>query len=221
MGRELTAWGGLALMRRMLQGMKLSEAAKQWDLPQPCSNRGYEPMQIIEQFLVSIWRGANRFDMAWNEQVQGQIYRWLFADDSDIQGWRYGAMVTSLELPALQVWRLYRGRADCENRIKELKADFGLDSFNMAQFWATEAALGMAMLAYNLMSLFRQAAMRSEVHHTLATLHHKVFAIGAFWDPGPENPVLRLAVARRRRKWFEGLWTQAEIDPGLHRFGHA
>lgn len=429
--REITAWGGMALMRRMLQGMKLSEAAKQWDLPQPCSNRGYEPLQIIEQFLVSIWCGANRFahaditrmdgtltrlfgwtrvaghkaimrffnrfDMARNEQVQGQIYRWLFdrlsidrltldvdstvitrnghqqgaargynpskrgrcshhpllafiaetrmvanfwlrpgntssannileflsatlrhlgnktvgllradsgffddavmnflharqiayiisarltqplqqrvvsqcqfwaiapglevgeisyqaagwqasrrivvvrqsvkvraqapgktlnlfADDPDIQGWRYGAMVTSLELPALQVWRLYRGRADCENRIKELKADFGLDSFNMAQFWATEAALGMAMLAYNLMSLFRQAAMRSEVHHTLATLHHKVFAIGAFWDPGPEKNVLRLAVARRRRKWFEGLWTQAEIDPGLHRFGYA
>jgi len=65
--------------------------------------------------------------------------------------------------------RLHRERADCENRIKELKADFGLDSFNMAQFWATEAALGMAMLAYKVMSLFRQAVMRSEVHHTLAT----------------------------------------------------
>jgi hypothetical protein len=36
----------------------------------------------------------------------------------------------------------------CQNRIKELKDDFGLDSFNMDQFWATEAALGMAMLAY-------------------------------------------------------------------------
>ena len=58
----------------------------------------------------------------------------------------------------------------------------------------------MAMLAYNLMSLFRQAGMRSEVRHTLATLHHKAFAIGAFWDPSPEKNVLRLAVARRRRK---------------------
>ena len=83
-----------------------------WDLPQACSNRDYEPLQIIEQFLVSIWCDANRFahaditrmdgtlsrlfgwtrvarhkaikrllnrfDMARNEQVQGQIYRWLF-----------------------------------------------------------------------------------------------------------------------------------------------
>jgi hypothetical protein len=50
----------------------------------------------------------------------------LFADDPDLQGWRYGVMLTDLGLPALEVWRLYRGRADCENRIKELKADFGL-----------------------------------------------------------------------------------------------
>jgi hypothetical protein len=429
--REITAWGGMALMHRMLKSIDLAGASKLWDLPPPGSNRGYEPLQLIEQFLVSIWCGANRFahaditrmdgtltrlfgwtkvaghkaimrffnrfDMGKNEAVQEKVYRWLFdglsidkltldvdstvitrngqqqgaargynpnkrgrnshhpllafiaesrmvanfwlrpgntsssnnileflastlrhlggktvgllradsgffddavmnflsdrkiayiisarltqplqqamvsqckfwviepgleigeisyqgslwkeqrrivvvrqsvkvreqapgktlklfADDPDIQGWRYGALVTSLELPALQVWRLYRGRADCENRIKELKADFGLDSFNMEQFWATEAALGMAMLAYNLMSLFRQAVMRSEVHHTLATLHHKVFAVGAFWDPGAEKNVLRMALARRRRKWFEGLWAQAEIDPSLHKFGHA
>ncbi|MBK6593146.1 MAG: transposase [Burkholderiales bacterium] len=66
----------------------------------------------------------------------------LFADDPDLQGWRYGAMLTDLSIPALEVWRLYRGRADCENRIKELKADFGLDSFVLREFWATEAALG-------------------------------------------------------------------------------
>lgn len=62
----------------------------------------------------------------------------------------------------IQAWRTYRGRADCENRIKELKADFGLDAFNMRDFRATEAALGFAMLAYNLKSLFRQAACAPE-----------------------------------------------------------
>ena len=70
------------------------------------------------------------------------------------------------------------------------------------------------------MSRFRQAVMRADLHHTLARLHHKVFAIGALWDPGTQKSVLRLALARRRRKWFEGLWTQSEIEPGLHRFGH-
>jgi hypothetical protein len=77
-GREITAWGGMALMQRMLKSINLADAAKQWDLPQPGSNRGYEPLQLIEQFLVSIWCGANRFDMGKNEAVQEKIYRWLF-----------------------------------------------------------------------------------------------------------------------------------------------
>ncbi len=136
----------------------------------------------------------------------------LFADDPDLQGWRYGAMATDMGLPAIEIWNLYRGRADCENRIKELKADFGLDSFVLQDFWATEAALGVSMLAYNLMSVFRHAVMRQSVHHTLATLHHKVLAVGAFWENPkvkPEIPTLRLAVARQRRHWFEGLWANA------------
>jgi hypothetical protein len=136
----------------------------------------------------------------------------LFADDPDLQGWRYGAMLTDLSLPAIEVWNLYRGRADCENRIKELKADFGLDSFVLRDFWATEAALGVSMLAYNLMSVFRHTVMRQTVHHTLATLHHKVMAVGAFWENPkvkPKIPTLRLAVARQRRHWFEGLWANA------------
>ncbi len=97
--------------------------------------------------------------------------------------------MTDLSLPAVEAWRLYRGRADCENRIKELKADFGLDSFVLRDFWATEAALGVAMLAYNLMSMFRHAVMRQNVHHTLTTLHHKVLAVGAFWDNPKSNQI--------------------------------
>lgn len=142
----------------------------------------------------------------------------LFADDPDIQGWRYSALVTSLELPMVEVWRSYRGRADCENRIKELKADFGLDAFNLQDFWATEAALGFTMLAYNLMSLFRQAVLRSRVQHTLSTLHGLVLAIGASWHPDATQNRLLLSVPRRKRAWFSGLWDNASspiVFPGL------
>jgi hypothetical protein len=136
----------------------------------------------------------------------------LFKDDEDLMGWRYAAMITDLGLPAIEIWRLYRGRADCENRIKELKYDFGLDSFVMRNFWATEAALSVVMLAYNLMSVFRQAVIRQKSHQTLSTLHHKVLAMGAYWGGGKEEgerPTLNLAVARKRRPWFEGLWANA------------
>ncbi len=65
----------------------------------------------------------------------------------------------NLTLSAADVWRLYRGHGDAENRIKELKYDFGFDSFNMQSFFGTEAVLIFAMLAYNLMALFRQVML--------------------------------------------------------------
>ena len=424
--REVTAWGGLALLKRMLDGMGFRQAVAGWGLPAPGSNRGYDPVQLIEQFIVSIWCGAcrfahaetvrmdgtltrlfgwpkpaghkailrlfGRFDMLANERVQAESYRWffdqisalkqvtldvdstvitrngvqegatrgynpgrrgrashhpllafvaearmvanfwlrpgnahsannvlqflestlhhlgekvvgllradsgffdeavfsmlegqhipyiiaarltqplqrtiyqagwwaletgleltelryraagwsasrrlivvrqsikrreapgknlsLFADDPDIQGWRYGAFVTTLDLPMVEVWRTYRGRADCENRIKELKADFGLDAFNLQDFWATEAALGFAMLAYNLMSLFRQAVMRSRVQHTLSTLHGLVLTIGGSWHKDPSQNRLLLSVPRRKRAWFSGLWANAAAPPVIPR----
>lgn len=427
--REISAWGGLALMKRMLDSLAFREAVGSWGLPPPGSNRGYAPVQLIEQLLVGIWCGAcrfahaditrldrtlarlfdwprvaghkaivrlfNRFDMQRCELVQAEAYRWffgkvgtiqrvtldmdstvltrhgqqegaargynpnkrgrlshhpllafvaecrmvanfwlrpgdahtannalqfiestlhhlggkvvglfradsgfydaailrlledkkidyivsakltqalqqailrdaswwaletglelaeiqyqaqswakprrlvvvrqsvkrrnapgktlsLFADDPDLSGWRYGAMVTSLNLPMVEVWRTYRGRADCENRIKELKNDFGLDSFNLKGFHATEAALGFAMLAYNLMSLFRQAVMRAKVQPTLATLHHQVLAVGAAWHRDRSRNQLILSVPRRRRAWFEGLWANAGHPPVIPTLG--
>jgi hypothetical protein len=44
----------------------------------------------------------------------------LFANDPVMGQWRFSALTTDLDLPAVEVWRLYRGRADCENRLKEL-----------------------------------------------------------------------------------------------------
>jgi len=140
----------------------------------------------------------------------------LFADDPDIQGWRHGAFVTSLDLPRVEVWRTCRGRADCENRIKELKADFGLDAFNMRDFWATEAALGFAMLACNLMSLFRQAVMRPRIQHTLFALHGLVLAIGGFWHRDAARNRLILSVPRRKRARFAGLRANASAPPIIH-----
>jgi hypothetical protein len=40
----------------------------------------------------------------------------LFADDPQWGQYRYGVLTTNLNLPALAIWRLYRGRANCENR---------------------------------------------------------------------------------------------------------
>jgi len=120
--------------------------------------------------------------------------------------YRYSAYITNLKLPAAEVWRLYRGRADSENRIKELRQDFGLNSFSLNEFYATEAALTVAMMAYNLMAIFRLFIMKSEVQHTLSTLRFKTFAIGAYFQKIKGKTTLKIALAKQRRKWFNGLW---------------
>jgi len=119
---------------------------------------------------------------------------------------RYTAYVTDMKLSAVEVWRLYRGRADSENRIKELKADFGLESFNLNQFYPTEAALIMVMIAYNLMAIFRMFILKSEVQHTLSTLRFKTLAFGAYFQKVNNEIHLKIALSKKRRKWFDGLW---------------
>ncbi len=149
----------------------------------------------------------------------------LFADDPVIGSWRFSALVTDLDLPAEAVWRLYRGRADCENWIKELKYDFAADSFNMQDFWATEAALNTVMLAYNLMSLLRQVLLKtSAVRHSLTsvqhTLRYKLFAKAAYITTESRQPTLNRALAMQQRTWMQGLREQKPLiyPPPLHQF---
>lgn len=150
----------------------------------------------------------------------------LFAEDEAIGQWRYAAMVTDLNLPSLQIWRLYRGRADCENRIKELKYDFAAGSLNLREFWATEAALHTVMMAFNLMSLFRQALLKQTlrkdgsdqpIQHTLSTLRHQLFAQPGFITHEGRRPLLKLATAMQKREWISGLWDQSkQFDLPVH-----
>jgi hypothetical protein len=141
-------------------------------------------------------------------KATGKILK-LFADDAEYQQYRYGCFVTSLDLPAALVWKIYRMRADAENRIKELKYDFGADSFNVNNFSATEATMNFVMLAYNLMSLFRQVVLGSKVQPTLKTLRYKVFAVGGYLTKNGNARVLKLSLAMRRREWFTGLWDKS------------
>lgn len=142
----------------------------------------------------------------------------LFADDPIQGSYRYGALITDMDLPSLEIWRIYRGRADCENRIKELKYDFAADSFCLNSFYATEAALNTVMIAYNLMSLFRQAALRvaaiesrgKDIQHTLKTLRYKLFAKAGYLTTQGRTKILKLAIAMQHREWFEGVWDAAK-----------
>lgn len=126
----------------------------------------------------------------------------------DLPGYRFSCYVTNLDLPLDQVWNIYNTRADCENRIKELKQDFGLENFCLKDFWATEASFRFIMMAYNLMSLFRHFALNHHKRATLKTLKVYCFALGAWTVNHANRKVLKIALPTKKRPWMEGLFSQ-------------
>ncbi|MDR1258275.1 MAG: IS1380 family transposase [Tannerellaceae bacterium] len=130
----------------------------------------------------------------------------LFPEDEIHRNYRYSACFTNVEYSAVDVWRNYRARGDAENRIKELKQDFGAESFNLKEFFPTEAALIFAMIAYNLMSIFRIFVLQEKTQKTLSTLRYRTFAIGAYFEKTGDTLKLKIALTKKRRKWFAGLW---------------
>lgn len=126
----------------------------------------------------------------------------------DVPGYRFQALVTSLPAtthPPLAVWRYYNGRADCENVIKELQAGFALPTLCLKQFWATEAALSLATLTYNLMVLFeRQLGWQQQV--TLRNLRFWLFVTAGVLSHPSGKTTVKLAVATRERDWWRRLW---------------
>lgn len=126
----------------------------------------------------------------------------------DVPGYRFQALVTSLPAAThspLAVWRYYNGRADCENVIKELQAGFALPTLCLEQFWATEAALSLASLTYNLTMLFqRQLGWQQKV--TLRNLRFWLFVTAGVLSHPAGKTTVKLAVPKRERAWWRRLW---------------
>lgn len=128
----------------------------------------------------------------------------------DLPGYRYSCYVTNLDLPLDQIWNIYNTRADCENRIKELKEDFGLENFCLKDFWATEASFRFIMVAYNLMSLFRHFALNHHNRATLKTLRVYCFALGAWTVSHANRKVLKVSLPVKKRAWMDGIFSQIQ-----------
>jgi hypothetical protein len=64
--------------------------------------------------------------------------------------------VTNSKLTASKVVKVYNGRGDVENRIKEGKNTLRWDKTSCHRFRANEARLKMGFLAYNLLHLIRR-----------------------------------------------------------------
>jgi hypothetical protein len=142
----------------------------------------------------------------------------------DCPGYTYRVMVTSVPYAAEVVSRMYSGRADSENRIKELKEDLSLDTFCLKSFDATDAAFRMGCVLYNLLAQFRETVLpRSWFERRLRAVRDFVFLVGAdlisqgrrvqirFAMPEPDRPEF----LRRLCTMSEGLPIAAQLEWSL------
>ena len=127
-------------------------------------------------------------------------------EDDKVYRTRYHCFVTNQILPAIEIWEQYKRRGDAENRIKELKEDFGVEGFCMDSFCATQTAMRFTMMAYNLMSLFRQLTHQKQARPKLSTLRFNCFAVGSWIDNNTAGRVLKLSVPLKRRQWYDSLF---------------
>ena len=105
--------------------------------------------------------------------------KWLV----EVPGDRFQALWTHLppSVDALNVWRRYHGRADSENRLRELGAQFGIKGLTARSFWATEALHPLAIAAYNLCVLLQRKLGQLEKCE-LNTLRWRLFGRAAVWS---------------------------------------
>jgi hypothetical protein len=125
----------------------------------------------------------------------------------DVPGYLFQALVTSLPAGTspLAVWRHYNGRADCENVIKELQSGFALGTLCLESFWASEAALCLAVLTYNLTVLFqRHLGWQTKV--TIHSLRFWLFVTAGIISHPKGKTTIKLAVPPRERSWWQRLW---------------
>lgn len=145
----------------------------------------------------------------------------IFREYEQLAQYDYMAFVTNSKDSAVEIHRRYNQRGDSENRIKELKYDYAIDGFALKHFGAMEAAFRFIMVAFNLMSIFKQAIMTSEIHHRLSTIKFQCIAIGSYLVKNGRKLKMKLAAEGKRRHFLEHLFDNLEVIRPPYKFSNA
>jgi hypothetical protein len=122
----------------------------------------------------------------------------------EVPGYTFHVLVTTLNHDPVQTWRFYNSRAESENRIKELKEDFGAGGFCLQSFDGTEAAFRLICFLFNLIADCKREVTRDEAPR-LMTLRTRLLVIGAIRGTDGRQQVLRLGLRERWRQRFAAL----------------
>ena len=122
----------------------------------------------------------------------------------EVPGYTFHVLVTTRDHDPVQTWRFYNSRAESENRIKELKQDFGADGFCLHSFDGTEAAFRLICFLFNLIADFKREVTQNEAPR-LMTLRTRLLVIGAIRGADGRQQLLRLGLRGHWRQRFAAL----------------
>lgn len=163
------------------------------------------------QYKSSGWKNSRRVILVGIPKKEKNVNSgWLFSEYEFISRYEFYAFITNTSYSMIEVHRKYNQRGDAENRIKELKYDYAIDAFAMKSFAATDAAFRFVLLAYNLMTIFKQAIMQPRVNHRLSTIKFQCLAIGSYLVSSGRKKVLKLSAEGRRRHFLSHIFNNVE-----------
>ncbi len=108
--KQVSPWGGMRIVQELVERIGLREILQRQKLPQPGSNRGYNPVDIVMSFLVSIWIGGNRFahcSLLRYDEVLKKIFEWkeVGSESTFSRFFRKFSLQKNNEIfPSLQHW---------------------------------------------------------------------------------------------------------------------
>ena len=174
---------------------------KQWHTV----SKGIEAGEFVFQHHDSKWTKPRRYVVV-RQSIQKRPKALgkqplLFKELEDWSTYRISVMITNDSHSTPQeIWRRYRPRANDENVIKDLKEGYGFESFNVNNFWATEAVLTMiALVFHNLIVYLNKTVLNpNRAQQQLKTLRHKYFTLPGQLGRAGRNHVLRLSIQEQK-----------------------
>lgn len=161
--------------------------------------REIEPGLWISEFEFKHdgWEKSRRYIVVRQsiKQRKEALGKQLRLFEVETENYRYGCWVTNMDADPLEVWRTIRQRSNDENTIKEVKEDLAFCGFSMNSFYATEVAMLIRLLLYNLLLVFRTTFLpENERAQRISTLRFKYFIIPAHLGRDSSGRWLRLSV---------------------------
>jgi hypothetical protein len=171
----------------------------------------WQPSEVPGTEVAEVWHQ----EMGWEKPRRLILIRHKLSEKKrpggkkllEVEGYSFQALVTNLpeSIRPITLWRDYNGRAGCEGVIKQLDLDFALDKLCLKKFFATEAAMSLAVLSYNLCVLFqRHLGWMDRV--TASTLRFRLFTTGGIISQTGGRTTIRLAVPHHQRDWWRSLY---------------